>query len=591
MKTHWTRKALIPSMLSLLVIGAFITTGVMSLEMKYQHVEYKGGGVYEAFNDVSETERTTYTGTIDKKDRWHGYTTIVSYDSDPFKVHMNDRGVRKTTEEVRMIHGKREGQSRVTYEYDDGTSETIVKCCYVEGVLKYKPSATKGAGEKVSSFQLLQETYPWYLTQLMAFNYDSAYVESYLNKIDSIVNTQFYGDTLFIDLYSETLNQLEETPYDSIVELQSTLTFQLGIEEMKSHEYRQAVVDRFWAGEGSSYEIVKTVYEPFLQYLNASDVTDQEFELFCHVVDSTMDSYEPLDPQDPFFTDSIDSYLYMAMSEIMETEEDTASASSSLKKGTVPLKQWIRSSQSFEDILSSAMKSVADDRTAEVAEIVVLSMYVKILDGEIIMKVAEQAWMKNQSVVTPATVATELEENTSATSVTLRGYIIDDGGADITASGIVWATHYDPSLDDNSIGATPGSDEFTVTLEGLTEGTSYYARTYATNSAGTAYGSSIEFTAESTVGIEPKEKIHTLDIYPNPTLGMTSFRITSPSQESLFLTLTDLKGSIVFEHSLDAVPGENLVQLDLSFLKEGIYLGQVRSGSEIMASKRLIMLK
>ena len=39
MKTHWTRKALIPSMLSLLVIGAFITTGVMSLEMKYQHVE------------------------------------------------------------------------------------------------------------------------------------------------------------------------------------------------------------------------------------------------------------------------------------------------------------------------------------------------------------------------------------------------------------------------------------------------------------------------------------------------------------------------------------------------------------------------
>lgn len=578
-------------MLSLLVIGAFITTGVVSLEMKYQHVEYKGGGVYEASNDVSDTRRTTYNGTIDKKDRWHGYTTIVHYDSDPFKLGPDYRAVRKTTEYVQMVHGKRHGKSTTIYEYDDGTSETRVSCCYVNGAWKYDPAAVKSTSATVSSFQLLQETYPWYLTQLLAFNFDSTYVESYLNKIDSIVSTQSYGDTLFIDLYSEALNQLEETPYDSIVELQSTLTFQLGIEEMKSHEYRQAVVDRFWAGEGSSYEIVKTVYQPYLQYLNASDVTDQEFELFCHVVDSTMDSYAPLDSQDPFFTDSIDSYLYSAISEIMETEEDSVSASSSLKKSIVPPEQWIRNSQSFGDILASTMEAVTDERTAEVAEIVVLSMYVKILDGEIIMKVAEQAWMKNQSVATLPTVTTELEENTSATSVTLRGYITDDGGAEITANGIVWATYYNPSLNDNKVDATPGSEDFTITLEGLTEGTSYYARTYATNSAGTAYGNSIEFTAESTVGIEPKEKVHTLDIYPNPTLGMTSFRITSPSQEPLVLTLTDLKGSIVFEHSLDAVPGQNLVQLDLSFLKEGIYLGQIRSGSEIMASKRLIMLK
>ncbi len=351
------------------------------------------------------------------------------------------------------------------------------------------------------------------------------------------------------------------------------------------------MLDRFWAGEGSTYGIIETTYTPYLKFLNETGVSDSEFEQFCHVVDSTMDSYEPLDLQDPFFADSIDSYLYMALSEIMETEEDSVNSESTVKKSAVPLVEFSRITKSFNDISSLGMYAVADDRTAEVAEIVTLSMYLLILEGDIFMKVTEQAWLKNQSLVTLPTVATEFTENTSATSVILQGYIVDNGGADITANGIVWATYYNPSLDDNRVDAALGSDDFTVILDGLNEGTTYYARTFATNSAGTVYGNTIEFTAESTIGIDPKEKNQTLGIYPNPTSGVTSFRVYSPSQETLYLAIIDLKGSIVFEHPLDVIPGDNRIQLDLSFLKEGIYLGQVRSGSDIRASTRLMILK
>ena len=591
MKKHWSKRALVPSILSLLVLGTFILTGVISLEMQYQSVEYKGYGIYEAYNDVSSTERITVRGPIDEKDRWHGYVTIVHFDSEPHKASRLDNAIIKSTEEVRMVHGRREGRSINTYVYEDGTTETSDRCCYVNGVWKYNPAATKSTSAAVSSFQVLRDTYPWYLASLDAFNYDSAYVKSYLHKMDSILNTHSYGDTPFLDYYDDALSQLQDTPYDSIIVLQSTLTFLLGIEEMKNHEYRQAVVDRFWAGEGSSYGTVETTYVPYLEFLNEGGISDSDFEQFCHVVDSIMDSYEPLDPEDPFFVDSIDMYLYMAISEILDVEENSNNSNASVKKRSFTHDEFNKITKTLTDINPFNMYSVADDRTAEVADYVVLSMYFLLLEGDIIMKVTEKAWLKNQSVVTLPTVATDFTENTSATSVTLHGYIVDDGGANITANGIVWATYYNPSLDDNRSDATPGSDDFIVTIDGLTEGTTYYARTYATNSAGTAYGNSIEFTAESASGIDPKETNPMLSIYPNPTSGVTSFKMYSPSQETVQLILFDLKGSIVHEHTLDAIPGNNMVQLDLSFLEEGMYLCKVRSGSDIRASERLMILK
>ncbi len=76
------------------------------------------------------------------------------------------------------------------------------------------------------------------------------------------------------------------------------------------------------------------------------------------------------------------------------------------------------------------------------------------------------------------------------------GNVTDDGGAEVSARGIVWDITENPSIDENDGMTTDGdgSGEFTSSLEDLSPGILYYVRAYATNSHGTAYGNQVEFT-------------------------------------------------------------------------------------------------
>ncbi|MBC7124476.1 MAG: hypothetical protein H5T24_02515, partial [Bacteroidales bacterium] len=96
------------------------------------------------------------------------------------------------------------------------------------------------------------------------------------------------------------------------------------------------------------------------------------------------------------------------------------------------------------------------------------------------------------------TLTTTTVTNITQTTASSGGAITDDGGADITAKGVVWSTSANPTVDAND-GKTndgTGSSEFSSDLTGLTPGTTYYVRAYATNSAGTGYGNEVEFTTE-----------------------------------------------------------------------------------------------
>jgi len=76
------------------------------------------------------------------------------------------------------------------------------------------------------------------------------------------------------------------------------------------------------------------------------------------------------------------------------------------------------------------------------------------------------------------------------------GNITSDGGATITARGIVWGTSANPTLSNNVITVSGTTGSFTVTLTGLSSNTTYHARSYATNSAGTSYGADVSFTTK-----------------------------------------------------------------------------------------------
>lgn len=82
----------------------------------------------------------------------------------------------------------------------------------------------------------------------------------------------------------------------------------------------------------------------------------------------------------------------------------------------------------------------------------------------------------------------------STTTALAGGTVTNDGGAHVTARGMVWATTPNPTTDNFKSENGEGAGVFESTLTGLTPGVKYYARAYATNKAGTAYGNEISFT-------------------------------------------------------------------------------------------------
>jgi uncharacterized protein (TIGR02145 family) len=99
------------------------------------------------------------------------------------------------------------------------------------------------------------------------------------------------------------------------------------------------------------------------------------------------------------------------------------------------------------------------------------------------------------------TLTTTTVTNITQTTASSGGAITNDGGADITAKGVVWSTTTNPTLDasDGVTNDGTGTTEFNSDLTGLTAGTTYYVRAYATNSAGTGYGNEVEFATEEEV--------------------------------------------------------------------------------------------
>ena len=103
---------------------------------------------------------------------------------------------------------------------------------------------------------------------------------------------------------------------------------------------------------------------------------------------------------------------------------------------------------------------------------------------------------------TVATVTTSHATNVSYTSATVGGNVTKDGGAEVIERGIVYSTNQNPTAADSKVTNGSGLGEFTCNLIDLQDATTYYARAYAINEKGTAYGEEVSFTTKALSGIE-----------------------------------------------------------------------------------------
>jgi hypothetical protein len=95
----------------------------------------------------------------------------------------------------------------------------------------------------------------------------------------------------------------------------------------------------------------------------------------------------------------------------------------------------------------------------------------------------------------PAALTTTAASAITASTATVGGEITKTGGTAITDRGVVWGTATNPTINlptKQSFGS--GSGTFSGTISGLEKLTTYYLRSYATNSAGTVYGNETSFT-------------------------------------------------------------------------------------------------
>jgi uncharacterized protein (TIGR02145 family) len=93
-----------------------------------------------------------------------------------------------------------------------------------------------------------------------------------------------------------------------------------------------------------------------------------------------------------------------------------------------------------------------------------------------------------------ATLTTNNTSNLTINSVTSGGNITNGGSADISARGVCWSTSQNPAASGSHTSDGTGTGSFTSNITGLTQGTKYYIRAYATNSVGTAYGNELSIT-------------------------------------------------------------------------------------------------
>ena len=531
----------------------------------------------ETYNDDCTS---TTVGMRDNKERWHGEVEIK-----------HDNSFLSNTKEVAYFdHGVRNGLSTTTYYAWDGKVDFKVEKVYILGVVVSEKDILAKSTSATSPQDILYSRYFWFQTTLQNMGFDSLYVRNFMDTVMIVLDSYEFSAEDFDEYYFDVMDELEDTPWDSIITHNYRHAIFKGLERIKNNEYRMAAIDRYLLGASTTYEVIQDIYPGYLTRMEELEVSSGDFEGFSHVVDSILATYSPLDIEDPDLVDSVDSRLFRAIEIVSESDETKKAARAAIRDLA-----WDR------DIFSMArdyytQRTLRSNNTgemhpADVANEVMNDILASFNKADMIGLLVKEAWMKNKGVVYLPVLTTQYLGSTTGADAEIRGLILEDGGDAVHTRGIVWADHYNPGMTDIVENSGSGTGYFTVSLSGLTLGKTYYARSFATNSAGTVFGPGVEFKAQSTLGNAPEASVEpSLRIYPNPASSTVQIDISLVDPCEISLLIHDLKGSLQvssFQGNLPA--GMQTLKLDVSALQEGFYQVEVRSGQERLATGKLLI--
>jgi len=176
-------------------------------------------------------------------------------------------------------------------------------------------------------------------------------------------------------------------------------------------------------------------------------------------------------------------------------------------------------------------------------------------------------------------------------SAKIKGQLISNGGVDIDKVGLCWSTTENPTIDNDFSVEILNDNQFIGTASNLQENTTYFVRSYATNSVGTQYSNQLSFTTIAT-DINQIEQKQLFEIYPNPTTGIVNINLTGfenlsglgfENLSGLNLQITDITGRII-EHSI--INTEHSI-INLKNQPNGVYFIKFQN-SDIVRTVKII---
>ena len=123
----------------------------------------------------------------------------------------------------------------------------------------------------------------------------------------------------------------------------------------------------------------------------------------------------------------------------------------------------------------------------------------------------------------------------ATTTATGNGTITATGEPNPTEHGVVWNTTGGPTIADSKTmdGAVSATGSFTSLMTGLTPGTIYYVRAYATNTMGTVYGEEVSFTALITPTVTTQAATNITTTTATGNGNLTALGVPNPTQHGV----------------------------------------------------------
>lgn len=90
-------------------------------------------------------------------------------------------------------------------------------------------------------------------------------------------------------------------------------------------------------------------------------------------------------------------------------------------------------------------------------------------------------------------LSTSAVTDITSESAVSGGTVTDEGSSPVISLGVCWSKESGPTISDFKTSEMAGVNRFSSDLKGLTGGTTYYVRAYATNDEGIGYGNEISF--------------------------------------------------------------------------------------------------